>query len=138
MLIKYQSHGAAKSPELRNGVPEAWPRVEEQVPNHATLSAPEVAAGFVLLTLDEWQAIRAENGAAFDAWAAATAAAQKQSETTKRTEVLASVVEVESAMNAWQSADEKSRGDTLLKLLHLILRALRDLGAELPPMEKPR
>lgn len=110
--------------------------MEEQVSDDATLSAREIAAGFVLLTKDEWRTIRDEHAAAFEVWAAATATAQKQSETTKRTEVHTSVAEVETAMKEWQTSDEKARGDVLLKLLHTIVQALRDLGADLPAPQK--
>ena len=68
MAIKYQSHQVANSPEFVAGIPAAWPRVEEQVPDDWQLSPVEIDAGMALIAEDAWRKLREENLAAFEQW----------------------------------------------------------------------
>lgn len=61
----------------------------------------------------------------------------KQAEETKKSETVAVISEIESVFKTWESADEKSRGEILHKMLYLILEALKSLGAPVGTIEKP-
>lgn len=65
---------------------------------------------------------------------AAIEAAEKAA---KRTETDAAVTQIESVLKTWESADEKSKGEVLHKLLYLIIELLRGLGTPVTPIEKP-
>jgi len=64
-------------------------------------------------------------------------AAEAAAKEAKKAETDALISEVEIGFKEWQSADEKQKGEVLLKLLHLILDALRSLGSDLKQVEKP-
>lgn len=86
-MIKFRSHRSANSAEFKAGAPGEWPREEIAVSPDHRLSPEEVAAGWVLLSDEEWQAIRATHRAAWDAWEANQKAADDSSLVVRRAEI---------------------------------------------------
>ncbi len=134
------TYGAAKTDEFKRGAPADWPYVWKDIGKETSLPA-----GFdptwVVMTKTSLDARFKELEAEKEAWNKsqenAQQIAEEQVKAAKKIETDAAVTEVEVAFKGWQTADEKLKGEILLKLLHLILDALRSLGADVKQIEKP-
>lgn len=88
--------------------------------------------------VDKWMS---DHAAEKDAWNIAQENAPRiaaeQAAAAKKAEIDSAITTVETGLKEWQSADEKAKGDILLKLLHVILEALKSLGADVKQIENP-
>jgi len=113
------------------GLPPDWP-----VKAAIVGSVPNPGSPWVILTKAQVDALRSQNAAAKEVLDAQSEAATKQESEEAKAGRDASVTEIESALKAWDGANEKERGDVLTKLLHLVVDALRALGSDIKPVEK--
>lgn len=124
------THGAAKSEEFKRGCPGEYPMCWKEIGKEEKL--PD---GFdptwVVMTKEELDARFKSLDDAKEAWNKQQEEAPKLAEEQKKTQVEAAISEVEVGLKEWQSADEKAKGDVLLKLLQVIIDALRLLGADI-------
>lgn len=86
-MIKFRSHRSANSAEFKAGAPGEWPREEVAVSPDHRLLPEEVTAGWVLLSDDEWQAVRSTHKAAWDAWVASQKSAEGSAISARRVEI---------------------------------------------------
>jgi len=122
------------------GIPTNWPTRVQPIGTAETLPAPFVAP-WQLMTAKQLDDLKAANKAAKEAWNKeqedAPRIAAEQAKAAKKAEADAVITEVEIGFKEWQSADEKAKGEVLLKLLHVIIDALRSLGSDVKQVEKP-
>lgn len=129
------------------GIPANWPTRVQPIGAAVALPAP-YAPPWQLMTGKQLDDLKVANEAAKEAWnkqqedapriaAEQAKAAEAAAKAAKKVEVDAVITEVEIGFKEWQTADEKEKGDVLLKLLHLILDALRSLGSDVKQVEKP-
>lgn len=130
------THEAARTDDFKAGCPGAWPYKIEKLGKSAELPA-HLPSDWVVMTEESLK----DRMALLDADKADWNRSQEQKELApaeaKKTESNAEIAELESVLKNWESADEKSRGEVLRKLLHLILQLLRDLGSPVQGIEKP-
>jgi len=134
------THGAAKTDEFKLGCPAGWPYAWKDIGKSETLPDGFDSTWVVMSKLD--LDARFKNlEPAKEAWnkqrEESQAIAEEQAKAAKKSETDAIISDVEIGFKEWQSVDEKQRGEVLLKLLHLILDALRTLGADVKQVEKP-
>lgn len=141
-VLKAKDH-----PQPPAGIPADWPVQVQPIGDAQSLPAP-YAPPWQLMTAKQLDDLKAANEAAKEAWnkeqedapriaAEQAKAAEAAAKAAKKVEADAVITEVEIGFKEWQSADEKAKGDVLLKLLHLILDALRSLGSDVKQVEKP-
>lgn len=131
---------AKDSAEAPAGFPTNWPHLVQPIGTETKLP-PEFPPPWILATqaqIDKW---KSDNVVEKEAWNVAQENAPRiaaeQAAAAKKAEIDSAITTVETGLKEWQSADEKSKGDILLKLLHVILEALKYLGADVKQIEKP-
>ncbi len=134
------THEAANSEQFKQGCPGGWPYAWKEIGKDTKL--PEgFEPTWVVMTEVELKERLNTLTAAKESWNKAQEEAPKIAEAAaleaKRTETVAVISEIESVFKTWESADEKSRGEILHKMLYLILEALKSLGAPVGTIEKP-
>lgn len=139
-----QAKDDAKAPA---GIPANWPTRVQPIGSAVSLPA-QYAPPWQWMTAKQLADLKAANEAAKETWnkaqedapliaAEQAKAAEAAAKAAKKSEADALISEVEIGFKEWQSADEKAKGDVLLKLLHLILDALRSLGSDVKQVDKP-
>lgn len=122
------------------GIPSNWPTRIQPIGSAVSLPAP-YAPPWQWMNGKQLADLKAANEAAKEAWNKAQEDAPRlaaeQAKAAKKAQADALISEVEIGFKEWQTADEKAKGDVLLKLLHLILDALRSLGSDVKQVEKP-
>lgn len=141
---------AKDDPDFRSGViagiPANWPTRVQPIGAAVSLPAP-YAPPWKWVTGKQLDDLKAANEVSKEAWnkaqedapriaAEQAKAAEAAAKAAKKVEADAAITEVEIGFKEWQSADEKAKGDVLLKLLHLILDALRSLGSDVRQVDK--
>lgn len=141
------THQAANTKAFRDGCPGEWPYVAQDI-GTKTIPADLVTRGWKQMTKAELDTVLKTLESAKEAWnkaqedapriaAEQAKAAEDAAKAAKKVETDSIISEVEIGFKEWQSADEKAKGAVLLKLLHLILDALRSLGSDVKQVEKP-
>lgn len=141
------THKAANTKAFRDGCPGEWPYVAQDI-GEKTIPADLVARGWQQMTKAELAASIALLEQDKEAWnkaqeeAPRIAAEQAKvaadlAKAAKKAEADAVITEVEIGFKEWRVADEKAKGEILRKLLHVIIDALRSLGADVKQVEKP-
>lgn len=142
------THGAANSIAFRNGCPSNWPSSYRAIGNATNLPFGLHSPPWIIETEEQLNQRMTSLSGAIELWnkaqedaprlaAEQAKAAEAAAKAAKKAEADALISEVEIGFKEWQSADEKAKGEVLLKLLHLILDALRSLGADVKQVEKP-
>ena len=127
------THGAAGTEEFKRGCPAGWPYVWKDIGKSSKV--PDgLDATWIVMTNEAFDNRFKELDAAKEAWnkqqEEAPQVAEEQAKAARKAEVDAVVTEVEVGLKEWQVADEKQKGDVLLKLLQVIIDALRSLGSD--------
>ncbi len=138
---------AKDDPQEEKTMPPNWP--VEVIPIGAATELPiKFKPPWQFMTGDQLSKLFADNEAAKAAWnkaqedapriaAEQEKAAAEQAKAAEKVRIDSVVTEVEVGLKEWQFADEKAKGDVLLKLLHVIIDALRSLGADVKSVDKP-
>lgn len=134
------THGAAGTKEFKLGCPAGWPYAWKDIGKSETLPDGFESTWVVMSKLDldaRFKSLEPEKEAWNRQREESQAIAEEQAKAAKRSETDAIISDVEIGFKEWQSVDEKRKGEVLLKLLHLILDALRSLGSDLKQVEQP-
>jgi len=122
------------------GFPANWP-VKVQPIGSLTNLPVKFPPPWQFMTGSQLTALKASNESEKEAWNKqmedAPRIAAEQAKAAEKSRIDGTISEVEVGLKEWQSADEKAKGDILLKLLHVILEALRQLGADVKQVDKP-
>lgn len=134
------THGAAGTKEFQLGCPAGWPYAWKDIGKSKTLPDGFDSTWIVMSKLDldaRFKDLEPEKEAWNKQREEAQSLAEEQAKAVKKSETDAIISDVEIGFKEWQLVDEKQKGEVLLKLLHLILDALRSLGSDLKQVEKP-
>lgn len=129
-MIKFRSHRSANSAEFQAGAPGEWPREEIAVSSDHRLSPDEMAAGWLLLSDEEWQAIRATHRAAWDAWEATRKAADDSALAVRRTEIddaVNSLQQIRDSSGTLTAAQLSAAVRVLARAILWLMRGAREL-----------